>query len=134
MHVYTCVCVHKHTHNGILLGHKKEWYPAIYNNLDEPWGYSVKWNKSDTGKQIPYILSYMWNLRYRYENESVSHSVRFDPLQPHGLQCPWNSPGQNTGMGTHSLLQGIFPTQECRYIYLCVCVCVFIYIYIYIYM
>ena len=53
----------------------------------------------------------MWNLRYRYENESVSHSVRFDPLQPHGLQCPWNSPGQNTGMGTHSLLQGIFPTQ-----------------------
>ena len=25
--------------------------------------------------------------------------------------CPWNSPGQNTGVGSHSLLQGIFPTQ-----------------------
>ena len=25
--------------------------------------------------------------------------------------CPWNSPGQNTGMGSLSLLQGIFPTQ-----------------------
>ena len=24
---------------------------------------------------------------------------------------PWNSPGQNTGVGTLSLLQGIFPTQ-----------------------
>ena len=24
---------------------------------------------------------------------------------------PWNSPGQNTGMGCHALLQGIFPTQ-----------------------
>ena len=24
---------------------------------------------------------------------------------------PWNSPGQNTGLGSHSLLQGIFPTQ-----------------------
>ena len=24
----------------------------------------------------------------------------------------WNSPGQNTGMGSFSLLQGIFPTQE----------------------
>ena len=24
---------------------------------------------------------------------------------------PWNSPGQNTGVGSHSLLQGIFPTQ-----------------------
>jgi len=25
---------------------------------------------------------------------------------------PWNSPGQNTGVGSCSLLQGIFPTQE----------------------
>ena len=25
---------------------------------------------------------------------------------------PWNSPGQNTGVGSLSLLQGIFPTQE----------------------
>ena len=24
---------------------------------------------------------------------------------------PWNSPGKNTGVGSHSLLQGIFPTQ-----------------------
>ena len=34
-----------------------------------------------------------------------------DSLQPHGLCSQWNSPGQNTGMGSHSLLQGIFPTQ-----------------------
>ena len=27
------------------------------------------------------------------------------------LYSPWNSPGQNTGMGSLSLLQGIFPTQ-----------------------
>ena len=32
-------------------------------------------------------------------------------LQPHGLDSPWNSPGQNTGVGSCSLLQGIFPTQ-----------------------
>ena len=32
-------------------------------------------------------------------------------LQPHGLYSPWNSPDQNTGMGSLSLLQGIFPTQ-----------------------
>ena len=31
---------------------------------------------------------------------------------PHGLYNPWNSPGQNTGVGSLSLLQGIFPTQE----------------------
>ena len=37
-------------------------------------------------------------------------------LRPHGLQpaslhCPWNSPGNNTGVGYHFLLQGIFLTQ-----------------------
>ena len=32
-------------------------------------------------------------------------------LRPHGLYSPWNSPGQNTGVGSLSLLQGIFPTQ-----------------------
>ena len=26
--------------------------------------------------------------------------------------CPWDSPGKNTGVGCHSLLQGIFPSQE----------------------
>ena len=29
---------------------------------------------------------------------------------PHGLYSPQNSPGQNTGVGSLSLLQGIFPT------------------------
>ena len=32
-------------------------------------------------------------------------------LQSHVLYSPWNSPGQNTGVGSLSLLQGIFPTQ-----------------------
>ena len=57
------------------------------------------------------------------------------------LLCPWNSPGKNTGVGSHSLLQRIFLTQGsnlgllyCRQILyslshqgsprLCVCVCV----------
>ena len=31
-------------------------------------------------------------------------------LQSHGLS-PWNSPGQNIGVDSFSLLQGIFPTQ-----------------------
>ena len=41
------------------------------------------------------------------------------------LHSPWNSPGQNTGVGSRSLLQGIFPTQgsnpglpHCRQIFL----------------
>ena len=42
------------------------------------------------------------------ESESESHSVASDSLWSHGL---WNSPSQNTGVGSLSLLQRIFPTQ-----------------------
>ena len=38
-------------------------------------------------------------------------SVMSNCLQSHGPYSPWNSPGQNTGVGSLSLLQGIFPTQ-----------------------
>ena len=34
-----------------------------------------------------------------------------DSLWAHGLYSPWNSPSQDTRVGSHSLLQGIFPTQ-----------------------
>ena len=45
------------------------------------------------------------------ESESVSHSVMSNSFQPHGLQparllCPWSSPGKNTRVGSHSVLQG----------------------------
>ena len=58
----------------------------------------------------------------------LSHSVGSNSLWPHGLWptrllCPWDSPGKITGVGQHSLLQGIFPTQasnpgllHCRWI------------------
>ena len=45
------------------------------------------------------------------ESESESRSVMSDSLQPCGLSSPWNSPVQNIGVGSLSLLQGIFPTQ-----------------------
>ena len=32
-------------------------------------------------------------------------------LQPTRLPCPWDSPAENTGVGNHPLLHGIFPTQ-----------------------
>ena len=44
-------------------------------------------------------------------SESESRSVMSNSLRPHGLYTPWNSPGQNTGVGSLSLLQWIFPTQ-----------------------
>ena len=99
----------------------------------------------------------------------LCRSVVSDSLRPHGvfparLLCPWNYPSKNTGVGSHSFIQGIFPTQglnpgllHCRWIlqseppgkplvvYVCVCVCVcvmcvcmyvcmYVCVYIYIYM
>ena len=42
---------------------------------------------------------------------AVSESSQPHGLQPARLQRPWDSPGKNTGVGCHALLQGIFPTQ-----------------------
>ena len=42
----------------------------------------------------------------------LSRSVVSDSLRPHGLLlCPWSSPGENTGVGCHAALLGIFPPQ-----------------------
>ena len=51
----------------------------------------------------PYLHPRTWML--------VKVAQLSNSLWPHGLYCPWNSPGQNTGVGSLSLLQGIFPTQ-----------------------
>ena len=57
--------------------------------------------------------------------KSESGSVMSSSLRPYGLYSPWNSPGQNTGVGSLSLFQGIFTTQgwnpglpHCRRIFL----------------
>ena len=54
------------------------------------------------------MLTRQFQLKY---SESESHSVMSDSLRPHELYSLWNSPGQNTGVGSISPLQGIFPTQ-----------------------
>ena len=46
------------------------------------------------------------------ESESESCSVMSDSLRPNELYSLWNSPGQNTGVGSCSLYQGNFATQE----------------------
>jgi len=51
------------------------------------------------------------HIRHIPRSETESGSEMSNSLQLHGLYSPWNSPGQNTGVGSFSLLQGIFPTQ-----------------------
>ena len=65
------------------------------------------------GKLMRHSLSEFFHLSNSLSNasESKNHSVASDSLLPHGLYRPWTFPGQNTGVRSHSLLQGIFPTQ-----------------------
>ena len=66
-----------HIYNGLLLSHKKELNNAIYRNMGGPRDYYTKWSKPDRERQIPYDITYMWNLKYdtnelTYKTETVS--------------------------------------------------------------
>ena len=47
-----------------------------------------------------------------WQNESCS--IVSDSLWHHGLYSPWNSPRQSTGVGSLSLVQGVYWTQVAR--------------------
>ena len=69
-----------------------------------------------TGQNGPEVSSYSPFPLRKGNKGNVSRSVVSNSLQPHGLEptrflCPWDSPGKNTGVGFHSLLQGISLTQ-----------------------
>ena len=63
-----------------------------------------------------------WTVVLEKTLESLLDCKEIKPVNPKGVNwkslsrvqlfvTPWNSPGQNTGVGSLSLLQGIFPTQ-----------------------
>ena len=93
--------------------------------LPSPLPSSLRYHPTSTSPS-PFLCQHKSGLWQVKESESEeSCSVVSDSLQPHGLYNPWNSPGQNTGVGSLSLLQGIFPTQgwnpglpHCRWIFL----------------
>ena len=49
-------------YNGILLSHQKECNNAICSNMDGPRDYHTKRSKSGRERQIPYDITYIWNL------------------------------------------------------------------------
>ena len=62
-------------------------------------------------------------MSFKQKVKSESRSVMFNSLGPHGLYSSWNSPGQNIGVGSLSLLQGDLPgpgikprSPNCRWI------------------
>ena len=95
----------------------RQWlgFPAWALHPQFPSKYSQVWS-------VIVISHCSWTLKTSVP-KCESRSVVSDSLRPHGLYSPWNSPGQNTGVDSLSLLLGIFPTQgmhpglpHCRWI------------------
>ena len=51
-----------HLYSGIPLSWKKEGAPTLHNSVDETEEHYTKWNKPGSKRQIPYDLTYKWNL------------------------------------------------------------------------
>ena len=79
----------------------QKWIIVLSHNQEG----SQKYRQTFSQEEGIWAPSWKWS-------ESESHSVVSNSLRPHGLYSPWNSLGQNTGVGSFSLLQGIFPTQR----------------------
>ena len=72
------------------------WILKYQNNIS---------NKTTHGNLLLHPINPQWKWK------SESQPLVSDSLQPHGVYSTWNSPGQNTRVGSCSFLQGIFPTQ-----------------------
>ena len=55
-----------HIHNGILLGHKKEWNNALCSNMDATRDYHTKWSKPDRERQIYHLYVKLKERRYNW--------------------------------------------------------------------
>ena len=57
----------EHVYNELLHSQKREWNNTICNNMDGPRGDHTKWGRE---RQIPYDLTYVWNLKI-YTNKLI---------------------------------------------------------------
>ena len=108
------------------LKHKRSWIPTISRKSLEEVCPMFSFPHPDTSR----LLTFCWQelgllttsglgnvVQLRgLESENACCAVISDSLWSHGLWptrllCPWNSPGKNTEVGCHALLQRIFPTQ-----------------------
>ena len=90
--------------HGILQARILEWVDIPFSRGSSlTQGSNPSLPHCSTSRQILYCL---WATKRSESRSGVS-----DSLRPHGPCSPWNSPGQNAGVGSYSLLQGIFPTQ-----------------------
>ena len=105
------------------------WKVTMTKGISLKMGYCNSQQQQRFGEEIDSTLQKRLSrqstncIYYTIQSESESCSFVSNSLWPNGLYNPWNSPGQNTGMGSLSLLQQIIPPQglntgvlHCRWI------------------
>ena len=78
-------------HDEVLFSHKKEQNNAICSKMDATRDSHAKRRKSEREIQIPYDITYMWNLKYGtcepiYKTERDSQTYRTDLWLPGGMR------------------------------------------------
>ena len=89
-----CVCVRTYTQNGILSCKKKQ-NNAICSSMDTTRDSHTKCNKSERERQIPYYITYIWNLKYGtkkhiYKTEMDSGTWGTDLCLPREIGREWD--------------------------------------------
>ena len=79
--------------------------------MQKMWVWTLGWEDPLEKGMATHPSIHAWEIPWT-EEPSESRSVIYDSFRPHGLYSPWDSPGQNPGVGSLSLLQRIFLTQE----------------------
>ena len=69
----------------------------------DTWGYSKNLRKYSSHYWKEHVKVKVWVVQ--------SYLTLCNPMVPARLLCPWKSPEKNTEVSSHSLHQGIFPTQ-----------------------
>ena len=95
-----------------LMHWRRKWQPTPVllpreSQAPPPLGFS----RQEYWSWLPFPSPMHESEKWKWSCSVVSDSSRPHGLQPTRLLCPWDFPGKNTGVGSHSLLQEIFLTQ-----------------------
>ena len=91
------------------LSHKKEWNNAICSNVDGPRDYQTKRSKSERERQMPYDITYMWNLKYD-TNELLWNRNRLTDIENRLVVAKGGVAGERWGWE--------FGVNSCKLLYL----------------
>ena len=70
-----------HLHNGILCSRKKEGAPTLCISMDGTGEHYAKWNKPGGEGQIPYYLTYKWNIINKTNKQAKYNQRRWSKEQ-----------------------------------------------------